>query len=491
MPRKLAPLVLALPLLACPANKPTEGPSNPPLVQPTPNPEPLPTHLVGSIALPGAQTIDFAISLTADAEGKLASAKLWIPMQGVAGVDFDEVEHEGAPVRLKWKAVDAQWMLEFGAEPTCAFSQRGIGLECDVQPVAEEEFAQLLAPKRPQTPTPPFPYAVEQVSFTNPAAPDVTLAGTLTIPEGPGPHPVVVLISGSGPQDRDETIFAHKPFAVLADHLSRKGVAVLRYDDRGVAASTGDFAQATSREFASDAWSAVEFLRTRSDIDAKRIGLIGHSEGGIVGPAVAAEHPKQIAFVVMLAGPGVPGHEIIREQLGLIMKASGADDEAIARERGFSERMYVALLASEPGQARAALEPVLKEWYEGLDPAEKQGIGDFEQAVDDRVKPLDTPWMRYFLAYDPAPTLKKLKMPVLAINGDLDLQVAPDQNMPAIQKALAKNEQAEFVRLPGLNHLFQPATTGSPNEYGSIETTLDPAMLEVVSKWVRKQAKLE
>lgn len=446
--------------------------------------------MVGSIALPGGQVLDFAIALTTEA-GKVASAKLWIPMQGVAEVAFDEVRHEGGPIELGWKAVGAQWILEFGLEPSCAFSQRGLTLECDVEPVAEAEFAELLAPKRPQTPKAPFPYAVELVEFANASAANVKLAGTLTIPEGPGPHPAVVLITGSGPQDRDETIFGHKPFAVLADHLSRRGVAVLRYDDRGVAGSTGDLPTATMEDFSTDAWAAVEFLRTRGEIDPKRIGLIGHSEGGVVGPAVAAAHPKQIAFVVMLAGTGVPGQQIIAHQLGLIMKVGGASDEIIARERGYAERMHAAVLASPPGQARAALEPILKEWYEGLDPSERKGIGEFEQALTDRATPLDTPWMRHFLAYDPAPTLTKLKMPVLAINGELDLQVDPDQNLPPIEKALKKNERAELVRLPGLNHLFQPATTGSPNEYGTIETTLDPAMLDQVTSWVREQAKLD
>ncbi|MFV8754063.1 alpha/beta hydrolase family protein [Nannocystaceae bacterium ST9] len=490
MLRHTLPLALALSLLACPSNEPTQTPETKPETTPEPAPsEPPPGHVVGSIALPGGQSLDFAIALQVDA-GKVAAAKLWIPMQGVAAVDFDEVRHEGAPIELTWKAVGAQWILEFGAEPSCTFSQRGLALECDVEPVAEQAFAELLAPKRPQTPVAPFPYTVELVKFANAAAPEVTLGGSLTIPEGPGPHPAVVLITGSGQQDRDETIFGHKPFAVLADYLSRRGIAVLRYDDRGFGESTGDYGKATMVDFAGDAWAAVEFLRTRPEIDRKRIGLIGHSEGGVVGPAVAAAHAKDIAFVVMLAGTGVNGQQVIRHQLGLIMQASGAKEEDVTRERDYADRMHAALVASEPGQARAALEPILKEWYEGLDSTEKLGVGDFDRALTDRVAALDTPWMRHFLAYDPAPTLAKLKMPVLAINGENDLQVDPDQNLPPIEKALKKNKRATIVRLPGLNHLFQPGT-GSPNEYGTIETTMDPAALEQVATWVRKQTKLE
>jgi pimeloyl-ACP methyl ester carboxylesterase len=486
-------LPLALALLGCPSTPPTDATTTTPAIEPVaePNLEPVPTHLAGAILLPGNMTIDFLITSTADVAGKAESAKLWIPMQGVAGVDLDEVHHVGATLELGWKTVDARWVIEFGAKSGCEFRQQGQTLACTVEAVTEQEFAQRIEPPRPQTPIGPFPYAVELVKFANASAPEVTLAGTLTIPEGKGPHPALVLITGSGPQDRDETIVGHKPFAVLADHLSRRGIAVLRYDDRGVGESSGEFAQATMEDSATDAWAAVEFLRARPEIDPKRIGVLGHSEGALVGPAVAAAHPKQIAFVVMLAGTGVTGQEVITHQLRLIMKAGGASDELIARDAGYAERMYAAVLASPPGQARPALEPIVKEWYEGLEPDERQGVGGFEQALEQQVRPYETPWMRHFLGYDPAPTLAKLKMPVLAINGELDLQVDPDQNLPAIEKALKKNKRAKFVRLPGLNHLFQPATTGSPSEYGSIEITLDAAMLDQVASWVRAQAKLE
>lgn len=492
VPAPLTLLSLAL-LLACPAEPTTPPTSEAPKAtpsEPEPEPEPPPTHVIGTIALPGNAGLDFAITLSSR-EGKVEAGKLWIPAQGVAGVDFDAVAHEGGTIELGWQAVGAQWVLEFGPEPVCAFSQRGFALECDVEPVTPEAFAELTVPERPQTPKPPFPYAVEELTFANAAAPAVTLAGTLTLPTGAGPHPAVVLISGSGPQDRDETLLGHKPFAVLADHLTRQGIAVLRYDDRGVAGSTGSRETATMDDFASDAWAAIELLRTRPEIDPKRIGVIGHSEGGVVGPAVAAAHPKQVAFVVMLAGTGVPGKAIIPHQLALIMRAEGADEPTIERERSYAERMHAALLASPPGQAKPALEPILKEWYERLPADERQSIGDFEQALADRVGPLDNPWMRHFLAYDPAPVLAKLKMPVLALNGELDLQVDPDQNLPPIEKALQANKRAKLVRLPGLNHLFQPAKTGSPNEYATITTTLDPALLDAVTVWIRKQTKLD
>lgn len=493
MLRHTLPLALALALLACRSDKPTDTPPivPEPVLETTPNLEPVPTHLAGAIMLPANMKLDFLVTSTADAEGKVVAAKLWIPMQAVVGADLDEVRHEGATLELGWKLVDAHWTIELGPELGCKFGQRGTTLECTVEPVSEQQFAARISPKRPQTPEPPFPYAVELVKFANASAPDVTLAGTLTIPEGAGPHPALVLVTGSGPQDRDETIFGHKPFAVLADHLSRQGIAVLRYDDRGVGESSGEFAKATMDDFAGDTWAAVEFLRARPEIDRKRIGLLGHSEGAVVAPAVAAAHAKDIAFVVMLAGTGVTGQKVIVHQLGLILKAEGVSEDAIVRESGYAERMHAAVIASQPGQARTVLEPILKEWYEGLEPTERQEVGEFEQALDQRAVPFETPWMRHFLTYDPAPTLTKLKMPVLAINGELDLQVDPNQNLPPIEKALKKNKRAKFVRLAGLNHLFQPATTGSPNEYGSIETTLDKALLDQVASWVREQAKLD
>ncbi len=493
-PRSLVSSLSLLLLLACPAKDPT--PSEAPVTEPAQQPAPEPqigeraTHLVGELALPNGNRLGFAIELSGTAE-KFDAAKLWIPMQGLTGQPFDELEDHGAKLFLRWNAAGVAFTVDYSDGLSCAFMQMAVPVECSVEAVEPEAFAEAITPERPQNPKPPFPYASEDVEIANTQAEGVTLAGTLTIPEGPGPHPAVVLISGSGAQDRDESLLGHKPFWVLADHLSRQGIAVLRYDDRGFAKSTGDAKTGTTEDFASDAWAVVEYLRSRPEIDAKKIGLIGHSEGGLVGPKVAAAHPKEIAFVVMLAGTGVRGDVLIRHQAMLIAKASGADQATLERDDQIGARMYEAALLDPPEQAKATLEAVLKEWAAGLSPQELQGLGgNVEAAVAQQLTIFQSPWMRYFLAYDPVPTLKKLKMPVLAVNGEKDLQVDPDQNLPPIEKALARNKKAKVVELPGLNHLFQPATTGLPAEYATIDTTIDPSLLDIVATWIREQTGL-
>ncbi len=329
--------------------------------------------------------------------------------------------------------------------------------------------------KRPQQPVPPFPYREEDVTFANASA-NLTLAGTLTIPSGPGPFPAVLLISGSGPQDRDESLMGHRPFLVLADHLTRQGIVVLRADDRGVAKSTGGFATATTVDFASDAEAGVAFLMSRAEVNKQKIGLIGHSEGGIIAPLVGARNPA-VAFMVLLAGSGVTGDEIILAQSSLIGTASGLPREQVeANARNLRE--ILSLITKETDEA--VLQVKIREALTGkLPPAQ----------VDLQVKTLTTPWFRYFLTYDPAATLRRVTKPVLAMNGEKDLQVPAKQNLDAIRAALAAagNTHAEIVEMPGLNHLFQTAKTGSPAEYGVIEETIAPAALEKIARWIASQ----
>lgn len=331
---------------------------------------------------------------------------------------------------------------------------------------------------RPQMPAKPYPYREEEVAFDS--APGVKLAGTLTLPEGKGPFPAAILISGSGAQDRDEQLLGHRPFLVLADHLTRRGIAVLRYDDRGYGKSTGRFQDATSSDFAVDAAAAVAFLRDRKDIDTGRIGLIGHSEGGMVGPMVAAKDPT-IAFVVLLAGPGAPSRQLMAAQRAAVARARGIPPEAVARNETFAGRIDT--LLAETADWEAAKVEVTKVVGQG---AAVVGVPVEQLIAANQL--LFTPWYREFIAYDPRPSLAKLRMPVLAVNGAKDLQVIAGQNLPAIREALKANKDATVIELPGLNHLFQTSATGDPRDYGRIEETFAPAALATVSDWVRARA---
>lgn len=323
--------------------------------------------------------------------------------------------------------------------------------------------------KRPQEPSLPLPYAAEEVAFDNPKASGVKLAGTLTIPAGAGPHPAVVLVSGSGPQDRDESVMGHKPFLVLADYLTRAGIAVLRYDDRGVAKSTGNFATSTTTDFAGDASAAVEFLRGRTGIDPKRIGIVGHSEGAIIGPIVANSR-GDLAFVVLVAGPAVPGEQVLYAQGQAILKAGGAAPGALAQQLDIQKKMF-GIVREEKDLGAAE-----KRLKEALPAKEMEG----------QIRSLLSPWMREFLFYDPAPALEKLRVPVLAVFGGLDLQVLSSQNAPAMAAALEKggNPDWAILKLPALNHIMQTAKTGGLAEYARIEETMSPLAMKAVADFI-------
>ncbi len=340
-------------------------------------------------------------------------------------------------------------------------------------------------PERPQNPEPPFPYEVDEVRFGG-TDPGVTLAGTLTIPRGEGPLPAAVLVSGSGPQNRDEALMGHRPFLVLADHLTRSGIAVLRYDDRGVAESTGDFASATSVDFASDALAAVHFLGERPDVGP--VGIVGHSEGGLIGP-MAAERDEAVAYVVMMAGPGLTGAEIIDLQSELIYRAQGTPEEVIELNRRTQRQLFAVVTSGkDPAHAAPKLRAILEASIDEL-PADlraQAGQSTTPEAIEAQVEQLSSPWMRHFLRYDPRPTLERVTVPVLAINGEKDLQVPAEVNLAEIAAALERggNDDATTLLLPGLNHLFQEAETGSPTEYARIQETMNPAALEAVSSWI-------
>ncbi len=333
------------------------------------------------------------------------------------------------------------------------------------------------APKRPQNPVPPFPYREEQVSFTDPAAKEsVRLTGTLTLPPSTRPLAAVVLVAGSGPQTRDEEVLGHKIFLVLADYLTRRGIAVLRYDKRGIGGSTGSYADATSFDFAADAKAAVAYLRGRKDIDARRIGVIGHSEGGLIAPLVAADDPG-VAFIVLMAGPGEDGFKVLLQQGDLLLKAAGASDTTVASSHALRQAMFEEVRGeADPAKRDAEVRRILS--------AAPETKALSAAAIDAQVQAVSSDWFHTFFNYDPAPTLAKLRLPVLAIAGSLDLQVPPKENLAAIRAALAHDKHATILELPGLNHLFQPAKTGGIGEYSSIETTIAPEALKAIGDWV-------
>ena len=329
---------------------------------------------------------------------------------------------------------------------------------------------------RPQTPAKPYPYREELVSYDNTAA-HVRLAGTLTLPRGPGPFPAAVLIAGSGGHTRDESVFGHAVFLVLADHLTRHGIAVLRYDKRGLGGSGGDFATATSRDFASDAEASLAYLRTRPEIDPRRIGLIGHSEGGVIAPMVAQQDPS-LAFLVLMAGSAVPGDQIIMAQARAIASAAGAPEAAVEANAVIERKFLDAVMAArDRASAETAARAVLK----------AAGLPD--AAIEAQARAASSNWYRFFLTYDPVPALRGLRLPVLAVIGSKDLQVPPALNLPAFRAALKSDPNAEILELPDLNHLFQTAQTGAPSEYGEIEETLSPKALDVITGWISERTK--
>ena len=445
-------------------------------------PNPLVGFWAGSLQV-GVVKLRLAFAVV-EAEGVL-SAKLDSLDQGKKNLPFGEVDHKDGKVSIANAAIGITYtatLSEDGKTLTGEWAQGGQKL-----PLVMTRVERMPTDKRTQTPKPPYPYAAEDVTFENAGA-KVSLAGTLTLPKGDGPFPAVVLVSGSGPQDRDETLFGHKPFLVLADHLTRQGVAVLRYDDRGVGKSTGDHAKATTADFATDAAAAVAYLHGRKEIDAKRVGIAGHSEGGLIAPIVAADHPEKVAFIVLLAGTGLPGYAVLDRQRADTLKAAGLNAETVAVYAAMYAKINpVAVGPGTVAERKVKIREIVKATGEAMPEAMKAATGLAKPEVAGQAADaLTGPWMDAFLRYDPAPALKRVKCPVLAVNGTLDLQVAADENLPAIEAALmaGHNPPAKFVALPGLNHLFQPAKTGGIDEYPRIETTFDEAAMTLVAEWV-------
>lgn len=406
-------------------------------------------------------------------------AALDSPDQGVNGLPATKVSQKEATFHFEIPLVNGTYEGTLNAAKTAI---SGTWTQNDVtQKLEFQRSDKLLELVRPQNPVKPYPYREEELTFPNEQA-KLSLAGTLTLPPGPGPFPAAILISDSGRQDRDESIAGHRPFLVLADHLTRKGVAVLRFDKRGIGKSTGNYDQATTDDFASDVEAALAYVKSRKEIDSKKIGLIGHSEGGIIAPLVVA-HSNGVAWIVLLAGPGLKGEEQLLLQTESSLRTAGVPDGEIFRTVSFNKQSY-ALVRQEKDPA--ALEAKLNDLIQSTSTGAAMPTG----ALQAQVRLLVSLWFRSFLDYDPVPALQKTACPVLALNGERDLQVRPKENLSKIKKALEDGSNKDFqtIELPGLNHLFQHGPTGSPTEYGAVEETMAPEALNAISDWVLKHA---
>jgi pimeloyl-ACP methyl ester carboxylesterase len=434
-------------------------------------------HWEGTIEVPGSP-LSVVIDLAQGGDGW--SGTFGSPAQGVSGIPLEAVRVSGAEIEFAIADVPGAPVFKgklTAGEISGTFTQSGQSFPFRL---GRETSA---SPARPQESLGSLPYDEEPVTY---ASGDVTLAGTLTMPRGPGPFPAALLVSGSGPQDRNEEVFSHKPFLVLADALTRAGIAILRVDDRGVGDSTGSLAGVTTADLARDALEGVRVLANNPRIASGKVGLIGHSEGAMIAPLAASESDG-VAFVVMLAGPGVPGAEILSRQLELISRAAGLGEERIAAIVA-EQRKLLELLATgaDRDRIRSQVRRLIVAQRGGTEGDEVPSDTTVEELVAAQMQQVMTPWLVYFLKYDPQATLRKIKVPVLALCGERDLQVDPKQNLPPIREALeaAGNPDVTVRELPGLNHLFQTATSGSPQEYYSIEETISPLALATIRDWI-------
>jgi hypothetical protein len=400
------------------------------------------------------------------------------PDQGAHGIPVEKTSFENGKLKIEIPKGNLEYNGELKGDSIVGnLTQRGMEFAINLSRKAIEKPVVI----RPQEPIPPYPYYSEEVVFENKNA-NITLAGTLTLPKKEGNYPVVILITGSGPQNRDEEIFGHKPFLVIADYLTRHGIGVLRYDDRGVGKSKGVFSTSTSADFASDVKSAIQYLKTRKDINVKKIGLIGHSEGGMIAPMVASES-KDVSFIVLLAGPGIPIDQLMLLQKKMIEKKMGVADSIIANGQEMNKGAYEIIKNSKND---TNLKEEVNHYF-----ANFLGSKASEKQVEEITDQIITPWWIYFLRYNPVPVLEKVKCPVLALNGENDVQVPYQENLKGIQTALIKggNKAFTILPIPHLNHLFQESKTGLPQEYPTIEQTFSPIALEAINQWIQKQVK--
>lgn len=436
----------------------------------------------------GAAEMTLVINITPGEKDSL-TVTIDSPDQGVKGIATSKVRVTTDSLIVKSKVLMGSYQGTFENNYSTlkgTWKQSGMTF-----PLVLNHSFEKYSLNRPQEPKPPYPYIEKEVIVKNNKA-NVELAGTLTLPETGGPFPTVILITGSGAQNRNEELMGHKPFLVLADYLTRKGIAVLRVDDRGFAKSTGNFSTATTLDFVTDVSAEIDFLKTQKEIDSTKIGLAGHSEGGLIGPIVASER-KDVAFVVMLAGPGVTGEQILLMQTSKLNKMAGFTDKEIADEKSLRTKIYTAIKKNSDNKKAATKIKALIRSAKKKNPDGK-GFSQMDDAQTDIfIKQCTTPWFRTFLVLDPVDYLSKVHCPLLALNGSLDVQVPAKENLQAIEKALifGGNSNYTIEEIPYANHLFQHAKTGNIDEYSKIEETMSPEVLDKIATWINKVVKGE
>lgn len=414
------------------------------------------------------------------------TAKLDSIDQGVTDLDMQSVIHEADSVKFIAPNLGIVYegkLNEAGDEIAGSLKQGPA-----VRPLVLKHMTNLPEIGRPQDPRKPLPYIEEEVSYRN-EKDNVKLAGTLTLPQASGNYPAVVLITGSGPQDRNETIMGHRPFLVLADALTRKGIAVLRVDDRGMGGSDQGQLTATSANYAEDVLAGVAYLKTRKEINPKQIGLIGHSEGGMIAP-MAAARSSDVAFIVLLAGPGQTGTDVIYKQTELIHQTGGVTPAVTARTLALLKSIFD-ILQSQPDNklAEQQIRNAIVKSSATLSEEEKTAFASTSTAIETQLPLYLSQWFRFFLLFDPQPTLKKVRVPVLALNGELDVQVSWKENLDLIASALKAGGNRDYTvkSFPKLNHLFQTSETGAISEYVKIEETISPIVLDTITSWIRER----
>jgi len=431
----------------------------------------------------GPDSLNLGIRVDFEVTGGL-SGTIDIPAQGAAGLLLDVRFFEGSELTFAIAGIPGDPTFSgtlVGSRIEGTFTQAGRSFPFFLTREAVE------APglERPQEPKPPFPYRQEEVSY---AGDGVTLAGTLSLPRGDGPFPALLLVTGSGAQNRNEEIVGHKPFLVISDHLTRAGYAVLRMDDRGVGGSSGELGQANYDDLVADILAGIAFLEGRGDIDGGRLGLLGHSEGGYLAP-LAASRSRDVAFVIMLAGPSVPGIEVLKVQNDVLLRLAGASDEQMSQQQDYLDALYRDLRDEDYDAATTLVRERIGQQLAALPEEQRPDAQGREALMAAQVAAAVSPVFRAFITYDPRPALQRLEVPVLAIYGQQDVQVPPVQSVGPLRAALrrAGNEDVTIRVFPQLNHLMQTATTGAIEEYGTITETISPQVLDTITSWLQER----
>ncbi len=426
----------------------------------------------------GNMSLRLAITISKNEEGSY-TATLNSLDQGSGEISIDEVKITGNHVFLNAKiGIQIEGNYDEDRNKITAEFRQGPGKF----PLVFRRVDALQPLNRPQEPKPPFPYIAEEVVYKNEKA-DIELAGTFTIPEGEGPFPAVVLLTGSGPQNRDEQLLGHKPFLVIADFLTRNGIAVLRADDRGVGASTGNFASATTADFAEDGLAGIEYLKTRKEVNQQMLGFIGHSEGGIMAP-IAASKSADVAWIILLAGPGSNLGDNVTFQRIRMARQAGASEESLKIQEKILQAVNN-IVRKDISDEEVRLQ--VRQYFADLPETEKQLLNWSDEMVDALASQLLEAWWRYSLKHDPEETLKSLDIPVLALLAEKDMQVPVALNLSHLERSLENGHQkSRVIVMPGLNHLFQHCDTGDGSEYVKIEETISPEVLSLMADWIKK-----